>query len=333
MDDTIYFADSFPTKWIDASYQLMTREIQSIDKIVHGIVRAKAIAGKIFPTVPIPKGKKQHIVATEVEQEAPRFDDNFMREAQDEVRKEETTYYPAFMHKDFTLNMTDIDASRNPYYNIDLKALTLRGSVGTIADYKEKVIWRGYDISGRAHGAANRQGAIDNKVIGIANTTGVLTMDVGIDGDSNVTAAGDGPFSVGTGVQDLAPYNYFGPYDFIMTPQVYGQLAANQNTTTHIHDLERMMSMIDIKGKKLLRNLDVTPYLDNVPESGANGAILMFDRKTPAGEPTALIGEEYALSHFPTSQNALGVKGKVLWAGMGFNLRPYAFTKDEAITY
>ena len=330
-----FFSDSFDSRFIDADYQLMTREIQSLDKIVYGVVRAKGIVSKIFPHINIPKGKKQHIIATEVEQEAPKFDDNFMKEDLDEVRKGEATFYPIFMHKDFSLYMTDIDASRSGanYYNIDLKALTLRGSVGTIVDYKEKVTWRGYDISGRAHAAANNQGSIDANSLGILNTSGILTMDVGADSDSNVTAAGDGPFSVGTAVQDLVPYHYYGPYDFIMTPQVYGQLVANQNTTTHIHDIERMQSMIDLHGSKLLRNLDVTPYLMNTVESGANGAIVVFDRKTPAGEPTAVIGEEYPIAHYPTSQNSLGVKGKVLWAGIPCVLRPKAFTIDDAITY
>ena len=329
------FSDSFSSRFIDADYQLMTREIQSLDKIVYGVVRAKGIANKIFPSIKIPKGKKQHIVATEVEQEAPKFDDNFMKEDLDEVRKGEATFYPVFMHKDFSLFMTDIDASRsgNQYYNIDLKALTLRGSVGTIVDYKEKVIWRGYNISGRAHAAANNQGLIDTNSKGIMDTTGVLTFDVGAGGDSNVTAAGDGPASIGLGLQDLVPYHYYGPYDFIMSPGVYSQLAANQNSTTHIHDIERMQSMIDLHGSKLLRNLDVTPYLLGTVETTSTGAVIMFDRKTPAGEPTCVIGEEYPVAHYPTSQNSLGIKGKVLWAGIPCVLRPTAFTKDEAITY
>lgn len=334
-NDIPLFSDSFEGRWIDADYQLMTREIQSLDKIVYGVVRAKSIANKIFPSIKIPKGKKQHIIATEIEQEPPKFDDNFMKEDKDEVRKTETTFYPVFMHKDFELYMTDIDASRSGqnYYNTDLKALTLRGSVGTIVDYKEKVIWRGYNISGRAHAAANGQGLIDTNSKGIMDTTNVQTFDAGAGGDSNVTAAGDGPATIGLGLGDLVTYHYYGPYDFIMSPGVYSQLAANQNSTTHIHDIERMQSMIDLRGNKLLRNLDVTPYLLGTAETTSTGACLMFDRKTPAGEPTCVIGEEYPIAHYPTSQNSLGIKGKVLWAGIPCVLRPYAFTKDEAITY
>jgi len=334
MEDELYFSDSFPTRWLDADYQLMSREIQSLDKVVYGVVRAKRVANKIFPTIKIPKGMKQHIVAIEVEQEAPKFDDNFMREDQDEVRKGESTFYPVFMHKDFSLYMTDIDASRNnKYYNTDLRTLTLRGTTGTIVDYKEKVIWRGYDISNRAGAAAARQGSIDHHSKGILNTTSVQTFDAGAGGDSNVTAAGDGPATIGLGMSDLVTYHYYGPYDFVMSPGVYSQLTANQNSTTHIHDIERMHSMIDIHGSKLLRAMDVTPYLLGTAETTSTGACVLLDRKTPAGEPTVVIGDEYPVAHYPTSQSALGIKGKVLWAGIPCVLRPYALTKDEAITY
>jgi len=172
----VAFSDSFPTEWIDASYQLMSREVQSLDKIVYGVIRARKVANAIFPTIKIPKGSKKHTIAIEVEQEAPIFDDNFMREHVQEVRKSESDFYPAFMHTDFSLYMTDIDASRSigsKFTKTGLKALTLRGATGNIIEYKEKVIWRGYDITGRALAAANRQGSIDTHVKGILNTTSV----------------------------------------------------------------------------------------------------------------------------------------------------------------
>ncbi len=333
MEDTIYFADSFPSQWIDADYQLMTREVQSLDKIVYGVVRAKSIANKIFPTIKIPQGMKQHIVATEVEQEPPKFDDNFMREDMDQVRKSETTFYPVFMHKDFQLYMTDIDASRNnKYYNTDLRALTLRGSVGTITDYKERVIWRGYDIAGRGIATANEQGSIDSHSKGIMNTSSILDMSAGAGGDSDITASGDGSASVAQGMKVLIAKFYYGPYDLIMSPLVYAQLALNQNATTEIHDIERMQSMIDLNGNKILRGMKATPYLLNAAETTSTGVIVMVDRKTPAGEPTIVLGDEYPIRHIPTSQNALGVKGKVIWAGIPCVLRTNAIAHDSAIT-
>ena len=333
MADELYFADTFPAKWIDANYQLMSREVQSLDKVVHGVIRQKSIANKIFPTIQIPRGMKKHTVATEVEQEPPKFDDNFMKEDQDEVRKTEATFYPVFMHKDFTIYMTDIDASRNnQYYNIDIKALTLRGSTNTIVDYKEKVIWRGYDIAGRANAAASGQGSIDSNSKGILNTTNVQTFSAGAGADADVGDAGDGPASVALAMAAIVPYEFYGPYDLIITPLVYTALTKNQNVTTHIHDIERMHTMIDINGSKLLRNMDITKYLLNTAETTSTGAMLFFDRKTPAGEPTCVIGDEYPVAHYPTSQNPLGVKGKVLWAGIPCVLRPYAFAQETTVT-
>lgn len=327
------FSDSFPTEWVDASYQLMSREVQSLDKIVYGVIRARRVAAKIFPTVKIPKGTKKYTIATEVEQPEPIFDDNFMREHIVEVRKGETDFYPVFMHTDFSLYMTDIDASRNQkYYNTDLKALTLRGATATIVEYKEKVIWRGYDITGRALAAANHQGSIDTHVKGILNTTNVQAFDAGAGADDSITAEGDGPASVGLGAADLVVKHYYGPFDFVMTPMVYAQLLVNQNATTRMSDIERMMSLVDTNKQKILRAVHITPHILGLAETTSEGAIFMCDRKTPDGEPTCVIGDEYPVAHYPTNQNQLGVKGKVLWAGVACVLRPYAFTLATSIT-
>jgi uncharacterized linocin/CFP29 family protein len=331
-EDPLFTDATQMMEWVDASYQLMPREILGVQKTIYGVVRQKAIAQGIFPTVPIPKGLRQYAVATEIEQEAPKFDDNFNREALDEVRKEEATFYPVFMHKDFALNMVDIQAGNNQWYNKNLLNLTVSGTVGTMADYKEKVIWRGYNISGRAHAAANRQGLIDTNSKGIMDTTNVQTADVGAGGDSNITAAGDGPASVGIFVGDLAPYDYYGPYDLIISPGCYTQLVVNQNSTTHITDIERMHSMIDINGRKLLRNMDITKYLLGTAETTSTGAMLFFDRKTPAGEPTCVIGEEFPIAYHPITRSRLGTSGKIIWAGIPMVLRPYAFSQDAAIT-
>ena len=327
------FSDSFPTHWVDASYQLMSREVQSLDKVVHGVIRARTVAAKIFPTVRIPKGTKKYTVATEIETRPPKFDDNFMKEDTTEVRKEETDFYPAFMHNDFSLYMTDIDASRNQkFYSTDLKALTLRGATATIVEYKEKVIWRGYDITGRALAAAIHATTIDTHVKGILNTTSVQAFEAGIGADDNVTAEGDGPASVGLGASDLVVKHYYGPFDFIMTPMVYAQLLVNQNATTRMSDIERMMSLVDTNKQKILRRVHITPHLLGLAETTGEGAILMCDRKTPDGEPTCVIGDEYPVAHYPTTQNQLGVKGKVLWAGVAIVLRPLAFTLATSIT-
>lgn len=334
MPEMMRFTDAEQCKaWVDASYQLIPKEILSVEKQIFGVVRQLAIAQKIFPTKPIPKGMRQVQTATIIEGEAPRFDDNFNRENLIEVRKELSTFYPVFMHSDFRLNMVDIDASNNaPYFNTNLSEMTIGEITAEIAEYKEKVIWRGYSISGRAVAAALRQGTIDTNSVGIMNTTNVQTADIGAGGDSNITAAGDGPASIGIFVGDLAPQDYYGPYDLVMSPGCYAQLVQNQNSTTHITDIERMHSMVDIKGGKLLRNMDITKHLIGTAETTSTGAMIMFDRKTPAGEPTAFIGEEYPIAYYPITRSELVSAGKVVWAGIPIVLRPLAFSQDAAIT-
>lgn len=322
------FKDSY---WLDADYQLTSQEVTSYDKTVYGVVRQRGFCNKIFPTVPIPRGVKTFTTAIELEQDPPIFDDNFNREDLDEFRKSESSFYPVFMHKDFILNMTDIDASNNArIYNGNLKTQTLKASTATIMDYKEKVYWRGYDISGRAVAATNNQGSIDTSSKGIMNTTNVQTYSGGAGADGSLTAAGDGPANVAFGMSDLIDYQYYGPYDMIVSPGTYKQAVVMMNSTTHITDLERMQSMVDLKGRKILRNLDVSKYLLNTAETTSTGCSLMFDRKTPAGEPTCVLGEEYPVAHYPISDSRLGTRGKVIWAGIPIVLRPYAFTYDAS---
>ena len=117
-EPTIYFSDNVPSKWVDADYALNPREILSLDRIVYGVVRHKAVLQKWLPTVAIPKGMLQRELSIAQELSEPLFTRDFMKEDIDEVRKKAITYTLAAMHKDFRINMIDIDASRNnDYYN------------------------------------------------------------------------------------------------------------------------------------------------------------------------------------------------------------------------
>lgn len=316
-------------KFLDAEYILNPREVESIDRNVYKVVRRSEIIQKYIPTIPIPAGMKEHKVSTEVETDPPIFSDDWTTEDLDEVRKEETTFYTAYMHKDFAITKIDIDASRSSnYHNIDAKQLQIRGISGTMADYKERVLWRGYDIKGRS--SANTQGSIDTNVKGILNTTGINTFEAGA-GDDDVTAAGDGPASVSYALAELVADKYDGPYYFFMTPLIKAQLALNRNSNTDILDLERMLSMVDEKGNKILRGVATTEKLLNAAETTATGAMCMIDPMTPHGEPTVVIGEEYPVIHYPITNNPVYIKGKVVWGGMAMVLKPKAIASATAI--
>jgi len=335
-DSPIMFADSIPKAWVDAQYSLMPREVESLDRIVYNVVRHRRIATKYFPTVPIPKGKRYRTLAISQEMREPIFDDDFMTEDIDEAKKSEHTFWLGAMHKDFRLKMIDIDASRNNrYYNISHEQLNIREAVKTIVDYKERFLWLGYASLNKARTGAHPQGSIDTNVEGIFNCSngdGTLnTFTAGAGANDGIDAAGDGPITVGKAMASLIVDQYYGPYVFIMTPDCYAQLAQNFNSTTHISDIERMRGMIDLNGNKILENLDVTHYLIAAAATADNGAMLCMQRKTPEGEPTAIIMEAYPVSHYPTQMTSLGIKGKVLWMGNGSVLRMAAFTEETAV--
>jgi len=335
-DGPLMFADSIPKAWVDAQYSLMPREVESLDRIVYNVVRHRRIAEKYFPTVSVPKGMRYRKLAISQELREPIFSDDFMTEDIDEAKKSEHTYWLAAMHKDFRLKMIDIDASRNnKYYNISHEQLNIREAVKTIVDYKERVIWLGYGCLDAARTGAHPQGSIDGNVEGLFNCSlgdGTLnTFTAGAGANDGMDAAGDGPITVGKAMASLIPDQYYGPYNFVMTPDVYAQLAQNFNSTTHISDIERMKAMVDLQGNKILEGLDVTHYLIAAAATADNGAIVMFQRKTPEGEPTAVLMEAYPVSHYPTQMTSLGIKGKVLWMGNGSVLRLAAFTEETAV--
>lgn len=336
MEHQLTFSDGIKKQWTDASYILQPREILNLDRIVYGVVRHKAIAQKWLPTIQIAKGMRKHELIIANELSAPKFDDDFMTEDLDEVRNTAITHYLVAMHKDYALNMIDLDASdNNDYYNTKIDELNIREATKTIADYKERVLWRGYDILDRGRIAANTQGVIDTNVKCLTtapsgNPDSANTFDApGSNG--GMDSAGDGPLSIGAAAASLIADQYYGPYVFIMTPDIYAQLIQNFNSTTHISDIERMKAMTDLSGNKILEGLDVTHYLIKAAAQADNGAMMMFQRKTPDGEPTAVILESYPVSHYPTQQSALGIKGKVLWMGCAAVLRSAAFTQETSV--
>jgi len=333
--DSPSFSDSIPKAWVDSTYALMPREVESLDRIVYNVVRHRRIADKYFPTVPVPRGTRNRKIAIAEELNEPLFTDDFMTEDIDEAKKTEHTFYLLFMHKDFRLNMVDIDASRNSkYYNISIEQLNLREVTKTIMDYRERSIWRGYGGLDKAKTAAHPQGSIDalvQGIIGATNGAGTENAFSAAGDNAGINSAGDGPLSIGAAMASLIPDQYYGPYTFIMTPDVYAQLAQNFNSTTHISDIERMMAMVDLKGNKILEGMDVTHYLIAAAATADNGSMLMFQRKTPEGEPTCIILEAYPVSHYPVQMSALGIKGKVLWGGCAARLRDDAFTLETDV--
>ena len=323
------------SQWIDANYQVTPREYQSIQNRILKVVRQKAVAAKRMPSVKIPSGIKKYTIETIQEVTEPKFTDDFLKEDQMPIVKAEVDFYTAFMHHDYRISMVDQDASANSQFHSEsLAQQTIGALTASISDYKEKVIWRGYDIAGRANAAAANQGVIDTDVLGILNTSGINTFNAG-DGDAIITTVGDGVIGASNAVVSLVADGYYGPYDMYVTPGVWGKLLSNKNATTQASDLQLIAGMEDGNGNRLFKSINVTKHLLPTVEASASEANwAVIDPKDPQGGPTVVILEGYpimGLSHSPEA--AIASKGKIVWSGCVGVLRPDAITWDENITY
>jgi len=315
----------------DSDLLLMEREKQEINATVYNIIWMEAIAQKIFPTVPIRPGMKEHKLTVAKEPNPPLFTQDFLKEALDKVRRDEKTYYVVYMHKDFQLSKVTIDASRSQkYYKMDARMLHIRVITETIASYKERVWWRGFDIGGKRNSSgvfaalSTRQSGINANSVGILNTSGIDVFEAGAGGNDETGSAGDGPASVAKAMVELISHEYYGPYDVILSPSLYAQFILNRNSTTFQTDLERMLSMVNKDKQAIIRKIWVTPFLLNATDDGSASSMVVLQRMTPRGEPTVVLGEEYPVRHYPMTQNAFGVKGKVIWGGIPMVIRPLA---------
>lgn len=323
----VSFLDSFDDLLFqDAETYLNPQEIKAIDETVYSVIWSKAVAQKIFPTKQIARGLREYVYSIAQETSAPIFSQDFLPESVDKVTKAESTVYLIGISKDYFISMVDIDASRNTSYHREkIDTLHLREITALVSDYKERVLWRGYDIRGADPGVLNPS------AYGITTLSGIQTFEAGIGLNDETGSPGDGPFSCMKGAQQLLNYHYEPPFVVVLTPQLYGQFAINMNTTTHITDIERIQSMVDANGNKMFSAIYITPHLINAAEDGTNAAMMVIATKTNAGEPTGFVIESYPLWHYPITVSRLGMQGKVLWMGGFAGLRPKAFALATAI--
>lgn len=306
---SVSFSDGFPDYLLDAQYLLNPQEVRSIDKDVRRVIYRSAVAQKIIPTVQIDRGKTEHRVSIAQEPSAPVFSKDFLPESMDKIGKAESIFYLLGISKDYFISMVDIDASRNSDYHRDkIDALHLREMTALIADYKERVLWRGCDILG-----AN-PGDIDGNVKGILNTSSINTFHGG-DGDAVITTVGDGLYGLANAYKELIIDKMSPPFPTVMTPYVAAQLAQNINTTTLVSDLERIRGMTDIKGNQMISEIHLSDHLLNAADNGTASSWVFLAPKNNAGEDNVQIYESYPQWHYPITTNTLGIQGKCLWMG------------------
>jgi hypothetical protein len=321
------FTDNFDDYIFDAQYRLLPRELENIDKDVRRVIYRNSVAPKIFGTKQIPKGRTSHKVAVAKQPSDPVFSMDFLPEAMDKVDKEYSTFYLVGISKDYFLSMVDIDASRNSEYsNTKVDTLHLREMTAMVADYREKVLWRGQDV----HTSSRENKSIVKDLVGIINTSGINTF-VANGTAAKLGTAGDGSKGAADAFSELVVDKYDPPYDTVMTPHVVAQLAKNFNSTTHITDLERIRGMTDEGGQKLIRNIHISDHLLNAADDGSASAWAFIAPKAKTGEDTVQILESYPLWHYPITSNKLGIQGKVLTMVGAAVIRPKAICFEDSI--
>lgn len=334
MDDRVEIGQNFMDALLwDASYGLTDEELRSIDRDVKSVIWANSVAQKVFPTKNLPQGKRQYRYYKFEEPSPPITSQDFMPEAMENLRKSEHNIDLLGFSKDYFISMVDIDASRNSQYvNQTIDTSTVREITAMVTDYWERFLWRGEDFQGptRYYDDTSTNATADPASIiggqtGIFNDANIQSADVSPGGDDDFKTAGDFPKAVAELAKLLLAEYFNPPYRLILTPGAYGRSIANQNATTNVSDLERLMSLTDKNEQKLLSGIHVTPHLGK-----GNDQMLLVAPKDPAGNPTVEIVQSYPIWHYPINANKLGIQGKVLVMGGAAVIRPNALAKHDA---
>jgi len=321
------FADNMDGYMIDAKYRLLPEEIVNIDKEVKRVIYRNSVAQKIFTTEQIPRGRVDHKVQIAVKPSPPTFSLDFMPEAMDKVEKEYNTFELIGISKDYFLSMVDIDASRNSEYsNTKIDTMHLREMTALVAHWREMVLWRGQDVvDGDKAGGTIRSG-----MEGIVTATGIESFSA--NGSSAILGtAGDGGKGVADALGKMVINKFTPPFDTVMTPYVFAQLAKNFNSTTHITDLERIRGMTDENGQEVIKKIHIHDALLNAADDGSASAWVFIAKKNNAEEDTVKILESYPLWHYPITTNKLGIQGKVLTMVGSAPIRPKAICFEDSI--
>lgn len=324
LDQQFEYGSLNPFNFIDANYVIHPRELERIDREVGMVQRVMAIAPKLFTTKDIGRGSNKYIDYYNQDPLDPILTKNFKTYEPGKEAMTEKAHYFIGAHKDYEFGMFEMDASRKPYLNDDIMTRTVREFTALVADFKERILWRGGDIK------SNNNKNIDDRVYGFVTHDDILDQTTVTD----VTTVGEGVNMI-TEMADLlmADGIYKPPFPVIMTPKLYTRLMKNRNEYSDWTDLKNIMELGKEDNNPIVSGIYVTPHLLNVAQASDNAVCLMFKPTDQAGRPNGFIAESYPLWHYPmVLSTQLGNSGKVAWMGGAVIRRPDAFVKTTGIT-
>lgn len=318
------FGSMNPFNFMDTQYVIHPREMEKIDGEVASVMRAMAIADRLFQNVDVGRGKTSEKFYDNKDPLDPILSKNFKTYQPGVEATTESTVYFQGVHKDYSFGMVELDASRNGnYFNSNVLERTTQEFTALVQDFKERILWRGGDIR------TNNNSGIDARVKGLVNWTGIQTQTTTTD----FTTVGNATTAVVDSIKKLKNYHFKPPYVIVCTPWVYIQMLKNRHAYSNKTEIWEILNLGAEAGQNLISGIVSTPHLLKVDETTSTGAMYVIAMADHKGRSNIIIAESYPLWHYPlTLGTQIGVAGKFAWMGSMVIRRPPAICGTTSIT-
>ncbi len=324
MQSMYEFGSLNPFSYLDTQYTVHPREIEKIDGEVAAVMRAMAIADTLFENIDVGRGKLSEKIYTNKDPLEPILSKTFKAYQPGKEATVEQEIHFQGVHKDYEFGMVELDASRNGgFWNSDILERTTQEFTSMVQDFKERILWRGFDIR-----TGNTIGN-DPRVKGIVNWTGIQTQSTTTD----FTTVGNATTAIVDSIKQLKAYFFKPPFYVVCTPWVYIQLLKNRHTYSNKTELWEILNLGKEVGQSLIAGVVTTPHLLKVDETTANGSMYVIAPYDHKGRANIVIFESYPLWHYPlTLGTQIGVAGKFAWMGSTGIRRVESIVGTTAIT-
>lgn len=301
------FGTMNPFSYLDTQYVVHPREIEKIDGEVAAVMRAMAVADGLFENIDVGRGKLSTKIFENKDPLDPVLSKTFKTyEPGQEAVTEEDIYFQG-VHKDYEFGMVELDASRNgTLLNSDVLERTTQEFTALVADFKERILWRGGDIR------TKRNAGIDARVKGLVNWTGIQSQTTTTD----FTTMGNATTAIVDSIKMLKNYYFKPPFYIVCTPWVFIQLLKNRHTYSNKTELWEILNLGQETGYSQITGVVSTPHLLKLTETTTTGAMYVIAPSDNKGRSNIVILESYPLWHYPlTLGTQIGVAGKFAWMG------------------
>jgi len=323
-----------PWNFRDTQFKIHPREVEKIDKVVARVLRTVAVAPRLFRTVFNGKGNLEYKHHENIDAADPLMSKDFeLYEPGLEALDQKVKHLLA-VSKDYQIGQVKWDQSRlSNYLPTNIVERTVAEFTAMVADFKERMIWRGGDILTRNKGNTN----IDAEVFGLVTDTNNIN-DIGVLATTavagQITTIGDLAKAFIELATPLINAHFPTPYNFVVTTGVILQGMKNRHATSDKTDLWNTGQLgMEKFGIPIVKNIVWTPHLLNEANDNTNQMITCFAPVDQAGRANQIIAESYPLWHRPLPLSlTFGLAGKIGWLGGGIIRRENSVTLTKDVT-